>query len=119
MITMLREITDWGDAPVKNGVYHVNDHDQLVAFHPQGGELKEFKSPMKRFSKARRKFEVVDTYPDEWAELADVTRHEFTGSKGNTYVVTVDSDNVITCNCPGYKYRGMCKHYTAVKAGEV
>lgn len=118
MITMLQEITDWGDVSVLNGVYHVNEHDQLVAYHPPRGELKEFKTPMKRFSKARRKFVVLDTYEDE-NEDTSVTRHEFTGSKGNTYVVTVDGDGDISCNCPGYRFRGKCKHYTAVAEGEI
>ena len=113
MITMLQEITDWGTAPVKNGVYHVNEHDQLVAYHPPMGELKEFANPMKGFSRARRKFTVLDTYEDENIDTS-VERIEFTGSKGNTYVVTV-SDR-IACTCPGYKFRGKCKHVTEVAA---
>ena len=114
MITMLQEITDWGDTPIKNGVYHVNEHDQLVAYHPPMGELKEFKTPMKRFSRARRKFTVLDTYEDENIDTS-VERIEFTGSKGNIYVVTVDNGNV-KCTCPGYKFRGQCKHSSEVIA---
>jgi hypothetical protein len=79
------------------------------------GELVEFKVPMKRFSKARRKFKVLDTYEDE-NEDTSVTKHEFTGSKGNTYIVAVDSDGGISCNCPGFRFRGKCKHYTEVAA---
>ena len=110
MITMLREITDW-DMP--KGVYHVNDHGELVAYQAPGGELQEFKSPMRRFSKARRKFVVLDTYEDENEDTSG-TKHEFIGSKGNTYVVTVDGDGDISCTCPGYRFRGKCKHYTAI-----
>ena len=114
MITMLQEITDWGDAPVKNGVYHVNDHGELVAYHPPMGELKEFKAPLKRFSKARRKFKLLDTYEDENV-VESVERIEFNGSKGNTYYVTVE-DGITQCTCPGYKYRGNCKHVNEVIA---
>jgi hypothetical protein len=114
MITMLQETTDWGNAPVKNGVYHVNEHDQLVAYHAPGAELKEFSTPMKRFSRARRKFVVLDTYEDENVDTS-VERIEFTGSKGNTYVVTVDGDD-IACTCPGYRFQGKCKHITEVAA---
>ena len=112
MITMLQEITDWGDTPVKNGVYHVNDHDQLVAYHAPMGELVEFKVPMKRFSKARRKFKILDTYAEDSVD-SSVERHEFIGSKGNTYVVTVQ-DGAAQCTCPGFKFRGNCKHYNEV-----
>ena len=36
-------------------------------------------------------------------------------SKGNIYVVTVDNGNV-KCTCPGYKFRGQCKHSSEVIA---
>lgn len=112
MITMLQETTDWGDHPVKNGVYHVNEHDQLVAYHAPGGELQEYKTPMKRFSKARRKFVVLDTYEEDDVDTS-VLRIEFEGSKGNTYYVTVE-DGITQCTCPGYKFRGNCKHVNEV-----
>ena len=62
MIEILQETTDWGDAPVANGQYHVNELGQLVAYQALNGELKVFKSPMKQFSKTRRKFQKVDEY---------------------------------------------------------
>ena len=62
MIEILQETTDWGDAPVANGQYHVNGLGQLVAYQALNGELKTFKSPMKQFSKARRKFKKVGEY---------------------------------------------------------
>lgn len=62
MIEILQETTDWGDAPVANGQYHVNELGQLVAYQALNGELKVFKSPMKQFSKTRRKFQKVGEY---------------------------------------------------------
>lgn len=114
MITMLQEITDWGDTPISNGVYHVNDHDQLVAYHPPMGELKEFKIPKKRFSRARRKFVVLDTYAEIDVD-SSIKRTEVEGSKGNIYVVSV-KDGDAECTCPGFKYRGHCKHLAMVDA---
>jgi len=62
MIEILQETTDWGDAPVANGQYHVNELGQLVAYQALNGELKIFKSPMKQFSKTRRKFQKIGEY---------------------------------------------------------
>lgn len=32
------------------------------------------------------------------------------GSKGNKYTITISSDGTKKCSCPGYGYRGSCKH---------
>ena len=114
MITKLQETTDWGDADVTNGIYHLNDDGHLVGYEGPKTGYKKFKSPMKHFNKSRRKFEVVGKYEDV-DEVSNVERIEFTGSKGNTYFVTVDADKV-KCTCPGYTYRGKCKHSDEVIA---
>mgnify|MGYP003351800177 CR=1 FL=1 len=41
-------------------------------------------------------------------------RWEFTGSKGDVYVVE-KIDNMLKCSCPGYTFRGTCKHVKEVK----
>ena len=115
MITRYQEVTDWGDVPVHNGIYHLNEAGQLVAYETENG-VKVFSKPMKRFSKARRKFQKLDQYPDpKYAEETpeDEKTWKFTGSKGDTYIVTEDNGNY-TCTCPGFKYRGRCKHSTEV-----
>lgn len=112
MITKLQEITDWGDARVANGIYHVNNSNELVGYEGPKTGYKKFKNPMKRFNKARRKFEVIGTYEDP-NEVAiaddDPNSWKFEGSKGNTYIVTNDGGHY-RCTCPGFKYRGKCKH---------
>jgi len=106
MITMLKETTDWGDANVANGIYHVNDRGWLVGYKGPKTEYKLFSKPVKHFDKRGRKFEKVGEYADE-NENKNVTRVE--GSKGNVYIVT-EEDGKVTCTCPGYTYRGHCKH---------
>ena len=54
MIEILQEVTDWGDINIANGIYHVNGAGQLVQYND-----KVFNSPMKQFSKSRRKFTKI------------------------------------------------------------
>jgi hypothetical protein len=35
---------------------------------------------------------------------------QFTGSHGANYVLTYEGSIGWSCTCPGYKYRGDCKH---------
>jgi len=108
MITILKEITDW---EFSGGTYYLNDHEQLVGYMPEDGAYKEFKNPIKQFSKARRKFKVLGHIEEDH----DITQNtwEFTGSKGNKYIVT-EVDGELACNCPGFRFRGNCKHVNEV-----
>ena len=91
MITILQETTDWA----YNGIYHVNPQGHLVGYEGPGG-YKEFKEPMKRFSKSRRKFKEIGTRADTTVTAQNTW--EFEGSKGAKYVVT-ELDGKIKCNC--------------------
>ena len=53
----------------------------------------------------------VDDLPVSYAEPKKEQRLEkiVQGSKGNTYIVTKDAGK-ITCTCPGFTFRGNCKH---------
>jgi len=65
-IDVLQEITDWKGLDIHNGIYYVNDKDQLIAYRGKDNELKVFSKPMKRFSRSRRKFrklETIDSLP--------------------------------------------------------
>ena len=45
--------------------------------------------------------------------VLNIERVRIAGSKGNTYTVTRDlTRDDIYCSCPGYKFRGNCKHLT-------
>lgn len=88
------------------------DGTNLVAYI-KVGEQKPFyfKNPIKGFDKRGRKFEKTDSKTFK----AKVKSHliEVKGSKGNSYQVDPDAH---TCTCPGFTFRGSCKHITeAVK----
>ena len=59
LISILKEVTDW-DMP--KGNYHVDQNGHLVAYQAPDAELKVFSTPMKQFSKSRRKFGKVGSY---------------------------------------------------------
>jgi hypothetical protein len=111
----LREITDWGTASATNNTYLL-DGNNLVAYIPKDGKPYYFKSPIKGFDKRGRKFEKADInlFPANHPfALFSVTiskalnTRTVKGSKGQSYTVNDDEG---TCTCPGYTYRGSCKH---------
>ncbi len=102
MIDILQEVTDWGDKNISNGIYHVNGAGHLVQYND-----KVFKNPMKQFSKARRKFTKIGERAEEMAKHII----EVQGSKGNVYYVDTIK---MTCTCPGFTFRGDCKHVKQV-----
>ena len=102
MIQILQEVTDWGKYKVNNGIYHINGSGSLVAYQPNAdAELQVLKAPSKQFSKSRRKFVKIGERPEEIADDVIVVQ----GSKGNTYTIQDGK-----CTCPGFTYRGDCKH---------
>lgn len=100
---MLQEVTVWNTPyTVNNGIYHVNGAGHLVGYQPAGGELRLYqKSPIKSFSKSGRKFIKVGEYPEEMPSDAIQVK----GSNGNVYTI-IDGK----CSCPGFTFRGRCKH---------
>lgn len=100
---ILRETTVW------NTDYRVPSHSYIIegakmyGFYPEGSkDAVLFKKPMS-FSKSGRTFKKVGTYK---IQLASV-RRKVVGSKGSIYYV---DDDARTCTCPGFTYRGHCKH---------
>ena len=105
MIEILQETTDWGKYKVNNGIYPVNSAGKLVAYQPNAdAPVQTLNVPSTQFSKARRKFKKIGSYPEVHNDPHVVL---VTGSKGNQYSVDTDKG---TCSCPGYTYRGNCKH---------
>ena len=105
MISILREVTGTvGDFTYQPHLYYVNGADKLVWF--QVGDysrgLDKYAVP-KKFYRTGRKFEKIGEIEEETP--ANVV--EVAGSNGNRYQVDLDEKN---CSCPGYKFRGSCKH---------
>jgi hypothetical protein len=114
----LKEITVWADGKTSNHTYLL-DGDKMVAYIKKDStEPFYFKRPIKGFSRSGRKFEELKVNPfKDWAKLLkahiDVAEtpsyiKKVPGSKpGVTYEVNTDEN---TCTCPGFQFRGKCKH---------
>jgi len=90
------------------GVFHAHtyllDGTNLVAYVKVNETVPfYFKNPIRGFDKRGRKFEPGNV--NLFTEKKDTNAHTVIGSKGQTYTVTEDS-----CTCPGFTYRGSCKH---------
>jgi hypothetical protein len=62
-VEILQEVTNWENCPWMNkcnGIYWVEKKTGwLIAHQPIGKEKNLFKTPMKKFSKSRRKFKKI------------------------------------------------------------
>lgn len=113
-----QETTAWSDA-TPNHIYLLNtDKSKMFGYiKSRTQETMVFKKAI-AFDQRGRKFQEV-------VELGEVDLHnleepvgqtwQFTGSKGDTYVVQ-KTDNMLQCSCPGYTFRGDCKHVKEVSA---
>lgn len=100
-----KEITDW---TTPNHTYLL-DGTNLVAYIMDGSTNPfYFKNPIKGFDKRGRKFIELDDNPFEIK--TETSLREVKGSKGDTYFV---NDVEHTCTCPGFTFRGKCKHVEA------
>ena len=101
----VKEITVWTDGSSCNHTYLLNG-DKMVAYIKQGGSEPFYFSKPITISRSGRKFEKLTPNPFEVPKLASSIK-EVAGSKGAVYYVDTETN---TCTCPGYTYRGDCKH---------
>jgi hypothetical protein len=106
----VRETTAWTglDYPSPNHDYLL-DGDKIVAYRPWGtAEIRVLSGKIKIDRRGRR-FEKLTPDPFEIpsAITADPTVVEVQGSKGQIYRVDTAAG---TCTCPGFTFRGQCKH---------
>lgn len=110
-VKIMLETTVWKDSWVPNHVYILNDSQtKIVAYVPAGTKVvKKFKSPQS-FDRRGRTF--VELEGESPAQEPQPDRWEVPGSKGKTYTVTREPGGGLnyTCTCPGFLYRGSCKH---------
>lgn len=103
----LQETTVWEGKSQPNHIY-LMDGDRMIAFIKQGDKVPfYFKAPIQMSNRGRTFKPVV---PSPFKMVKDANTVEVTGSKGQTYFVnTVEK----TCTCPGFVFRGACKHVKA------
>lgn len=120
MADAYQEITVWDDGSKNiNHTYYL-EGDKMVAYIRYGTKDPFwFKNPI-TIDKRGRKFQRVDSAPFEneiWITEDDSNADdgvvEVKGSKGETYYVNKTEG---TCTCPGYTYRGTCKHVKEAEA---
>ena len=99
------ETTVWNDSNNANHTYLL-DGSKMIAYLKVGSTTPYyFKNPI-TIDKRGRKFVPVKSNPFK-AVKEKSTIVKVSGSKGNIYSIdTVDK----TCTCPGYTFRGSCKH---------
>ena len=82
------------------------DGSTLIAYQRHDTkEIKYFTNGIKGFDKRGRKFDRVDANIFKQQRKTNVRTVQ--GSKGQTYTV---NDEEGTCSCPGFTFRGACKH---------
>lgn len=98
-----QETTKWS-TPVQNHKYLL-DGNRMLAYIQQGTDtVKEFKTPLRIDRRGRRFVEIAG--PETVADLPQ-SRVRVEGSKGSVYWVDLSEK---TCTCPGFIFRGSCKH---------
>ena len=113
MAQAYRETTIWADGSTSINHTYLLEGDKMIAYmRSQTSVPFYFKKPI-MISRSGRRFEPVEPNPFDLvpqvvqaqAIVEDI--REIEGSKGARYYLNVD---LKTCTCPGYTYRGTCKH---------
>ena len=106
----VRETTVWTGVDYRQPNHdYLLDGDRVVAYRPWGtGEIIRGSGKLK-IDRRGRKFVPLDPNPflglDEPQKEPMVV--EVQGSKGAVYQVNLEEKS---CTCPGYTFRGECKH---------
>jgi len=107
MAQAYRETTAWADGNTAINHTYLLDGDKMLAYIRQGTDQEFwFKQPI-RISRSGRRFQLVEANPFSGMGGRIQNTREVQGSRGAVYIVNRDDG---TCTCPGYTYRGACKH---------
>jgi hypothetical protein len=100
----LQETTNWA---TPNHTYLL-DGSRLVAYIRQGtDESIYFKSPIKNFDLRRRTFRELEINPFTSSPTQARIKTIQASRPGVTYTLNLDEGS---CTCPGFQFRGACKH---------
>jgi len=113
MAQAYRETTVWEDGNTAINHTYLLEGDMMLGYMRTGTSVPfYFKNPI-RISKSGRKFEALKDNPFDDIFSVVIPQKtsdnvvEIEGSKGAKYIL----DKVLcTCTCPGFTYRGTCKH---------
>ena len=102
----VREVTVWKGMTRQPNHIYLLDGDRVKAYIKFGEGAPEWLSGKIKIDRRGRKFQKVDI------GLFDVKEQkssiiEVKGSKGNSYFINPEAE---TCTCPGFTFRGECKH---------
>ena len=104
------ETTVWSGTVQPNHTY-LFDGNKMLAYIKKNDTVPfYFKEPI-TIDKRGRKFEALKSNPFTAKIASTMIRVE--GSKGAVYEVDPDAK---TCTCPGFTFRGACKHITNLVA---
>ena len=110
MAEAYKETTVWEGSTTINHTYLLEGDSMIAYMRSQTSVPFYFKKPI-RIDKRGRKFERLDVNPFELVPQVVIAQEstvkEIEGSKGAKYYVNLEDK---TCTCPGYTYRGTCKH---------
>lgn len=107
-----RETTAWDtDYTVPNHIYLLNtSRDKMYGYLPAGtSEPVVIKKPYQFSSRGRTFEEVPELGEIDLNEIKSTQQWTVAGSNGGQYIVQ-RVDGVLACTCPGYTFRGQCRH---------
>ena len=105
----VRETTVWQGVNRQPNHIYLLDGDRIKAYIKWGEGPVEWLSGKIKIDRRGRKFEKVEPNPfGDYHNLQPaLTYKEVRGSKGEIYKVDLEAG---TCTCPGFTFRGTCKH---------
>jgi hypothetical protein len=104
----LKEVTVWADGTTANHTYLLDGTNLVAYIRVNDTTPFYFKNPIKNFDKRGRKFEKLKVNPFKRIDTpVNPAIIQVQGSKGETYTVNTEEH---TCTCPGFTFRGTCKH---------
>lgn len=113
MAQAYKETTVWEDGKTSINHTYLLEGDSMIAYMRYGTNVPfYFKTPI-RIDRRGRKFEKVEPSPFEnifsviLPQTVSSNTIEISGSKGARYIL---DQELKTCTCPGFTYRGTCKH---------
>ena len=100
-----QETTVWADATPNHIYVFDSELKRAIAYVPEGSnKVHKFRTPRVIDRRGRTFVELEDSEP----ELA-ANQWRGPGSRGEDHTVTL-SAGTYSCTCPGYTYRGHCRH---------